>query len=82
MQTSDESSELACLHAIECAKDATQLKVDMDKYADLAERSPDYWQRPSDEELDELDVLGQGTPGRIFDSILTHPERGSQTKII
>lgn len=75
VQTSDESSELACLHAIECAKDAAQVQEDIDKYEDLAERDPDYWQKPTQKEIDELDVLGQGVPGRIFDSTLTHPEK-------
>jgi len=78
MESSEDTAELACLHAIECAKDATLVEADVEKYEDMKERDPDYWQPPKEGEADELDVLGQGVPGRIFDSALTHPEKAME----
>lgn len=75
LESSEDTAELASLHAIECAKDAAQVQADVDKYEDMQDRDPDYWQPPKAGESDELDVLGQGVPGRIFDSALTHPEK-------
>jgi len=75
LETSEDTAELASLHAIECAKDDVQVQADVDKYEDLQDRDPDYWQPPKDGQVDDLDVLGQGVPGRIFDSTLTHPEK-------
>lgn len=66
-----EISELANLHAIENAKDYKQILEeqelkDIDDYLDeSAPRIPD--REPGD-------VLGQGSPGRIFRSTLSHPE--------
>lgn len=75
LESSEDTAGLASLHAIECAKDAAQVQADVDKYEDMQDRDPDYWQPPKDGVSDELDVLGQGIPGRIFDSALTHPEK-------
>ena len=70
-------AELAALHAGECAKDYAQLKADEEALEDKEQRDPDYWQ-PTDE--DPNDVLGQGAPGRIFNSTLSHPEEGLKMK--
>jgi hypothetical protein len=65
-----ETSELANMHAIENAKPYQQVLeeaelADIDKYLDeSAPRKPDF---------DTGDVLGQGQPGRIFRSTLSHP---------
>lgn len=65
-----ETSELANLHAAENAKDYKQLMeeaelADIEEYLDeSAPRKPDF---------DNSDVLGQGHPGRIFRSTLSHP---------
>jgi carbonic anhydrase/acetyltransferase-like protein (isoleucine patch superfamily) len=70
-------AELAALHAGECAKDFEQLKADEEAYKDKVERNPEYWQ-PTD--YDPNDVLGQGAPGRIFNTTLSHPEEGLKMK--
>lgn len=74
-EASEDTAELAALHAIECAKTEADVQADIDKYEDMQDRDPDYWQPLKDGETDDLDVLGQGVPGRIFDSTLTHPEK-------
>lgn len=83
LQTSSANStdtlELARLHAIECNKDLAQLTKDQEVYEDKMYRDPDYWQ-PSDEQREKGDVLGQGSPGLIFDSVLTNPEEGLKLK--
>lgn len=83
LQTSSANStdtlELARLHAIECNKDLAQLTKDQEIYEDKMYRDPDYWQ-PSDEQREKGDVLGQGSPGLIFDSVLTNPEEGLKLK--
>mmetsp|Transcript_33610 Transcript_33610/g.41164 ORF Transcript_33610/g.41164 Transcript_33610/m.41164 type:complete len:287 (+) Transcript_33610:92-952(+) len=70
-----ETSELAVKHAVECAKDYKQLAIDEELYEDERIRDLDYFPRPKEGEADPEDILGQGAPGRIFDSTLTHPER-------
>lgn len=72
MESSEDTANLASMHAVECAKDAAQVVADLDAYDDKLDRDPDYAQP---DETNVTDVLGQGTPGRIFDSVLTHPER-------
>ena len=83
LQTSSANStdtlELARLHAMECNKDLAQLTKDQEVYEDKMYRDPDYWQ-PSDEQREKGDVLGQGSPGLIFDSVLTNPEEGLKLK--
>lgn len=70
-----DTSLLAAEHALECGKDYKQLAVDDELYDDEQERDLDYYQRPKGDEEDYENILGQGSPGRIFDSTLTHPER-------
>ena len=77
-ETSEDTAELAALHAIECAKTEAEVQADIDKYEDLQDRDPDYWQPLKDGDVDDLDVLGQGVPGRIFDSTLTRPEKAKK----
>lgn len=76
--SAEDMSELAALHAEECAKDYYQIANDEEEYQDREERSEDYWQR--DDTMADDDVLGQGAPGRIFDSTLSHPEEGLKMK--
>lgn len=66
--------ELARMHALECDKDLEQLTKDKEAYEDATERDPEYWQPTGEKAAD--DVLGQGSPGLIFDSVLTNPEEG------
>ncbi|KAL3760551.1 hypothetical protein ACHAWU_009512 [Discostella pseudostelligera] len=79
METSLETLELARLHAFETSKDLAQLTKDEEAYEDAMYRDPDYYQ-PSEEASRKGDVLGQGTPGLIFDSVLTNPEEGLKLK--
>lgn len=74
---STEMSSLALLHAGENEKDYKTLAKDEEDYEDKMYRADDYWQ-PTDE--DPNDVLGQGAPGRIFDSTLSEPEEGLKKK--
>jgi len=76
--SSEDVAELAALHAAECAKDYQQVAKDEEDYDDEMERSEDYWQR--DSPLAGDDVLGQGAPGRIFDTTLSNPEEGLKLK--
>jgi carbonic anhydrase/acetyltransferase-like protein (isoleucine patch superfamily) len=75
METCLETLELARLHAFENSKDLAQLTKDEEAYEDAMYRDPDYFQ-PSDEASRKGDVLGQGSPGLIFDNVLTNPEEG------
>jgi gamma-carbonic anhydrase len=68
--------ELARMHAYECDKDLEQLTKDEEAYEDATTRDPEYFQPSPDGQKDEGDVLGQGSPGLIFDSVLTNPEEG------
>lgn len=69
------TSELANEHAIENAKDYKQILeeeelADIDAFLDeSAPRKPD---------IDRGDVQGQGYPGRIFRSTLSHPEEAQK----
>lgn len=65
---------LARMHAHECDKDLEQLTKDDEAYIDATTRDPEYWQPSNKKPLD--DVLGQGSPGLIFDNVLTNPEEG------
>lgn len=67
--------ELALLHAVECNKDYKTVMEDDEKWRDGQERNPDYWQ-PQEGAVMDGDVQGMGTPGRIFDTTLSHPEEG------
>lgn len=70
-------SALALLHAGETEKDYVTIAKDEEEYEDKLYRSEDYWQ-PTEE--DPADVLGQGAPGRIFDTTLSEPEEGLKKK--
>jgi carbonic anhydrase/acetyltransferase-like protein (isoleucine patch superfamily) len=80
MQTSTETVmdtlELARMHAFECDKDLEQLLKDEEYYENITTRDPDYYPYQPDGVKEEGDVLGQGSPGLIFDSVLTNPEEG------
>lgn len=75
--TSEDTAQLAALHAIECAKDADELMKDEEAYEDLRTRDEEYFQ-PNAYGDDDVNVLGQGAPGRIFDTTLSHPERAHE----
>lgn len=75
--TATDKVEMATLHAAECNKDYKQIAEDEDEYQDAQIRDVDYWQQVPP---DDGDVLGQGMPGRIFNSTLTHPEEGLKMK--
>lgn len=77
-QLAQDMAELAALHAEECGKDYVQLAKDEEDYSDRMERSEDYFAR--DRKFSDEDVLGQGAPGRIFDTILSNPEEGLKAK--
>lgn len=68
--------ELARMHAVECSKDYEQLAKDAEDYEDATTRDPEYWPKPDPNAKPEDDVLGMGSPGLIFDSVLTNPEEG------
>lgn len=69
-----DQAELAAMHAFENSKDYQQLAADEEELRDSQERHEEYIQ-PKDWK-DNDDVLGQGQPGFIFNSTLTHPEEG------
>lgn len=77
-ESAKDMAELAALHAEECGKDFVQLAKDEEDYEDRMERSDDYYAR--DREFMEDDVLGQGAPGRIFDTVLSNAEEGIKAK--
>mmetsp|Transcript_124989 Transcript_124989/g.186677 ORF Transcript_124989/g.186677 Transcript_124989/m.186677 type:complete len:287 (+) Transcript_124989:94-954(+) len=66
--------EMAYLHAVENSKDYKQLIEEAEDRADREIRAKGAWFDPNIPDPD--DVLGQGAPGRIFNSTLTHPEEG------
>jgi len=68
--------ELALLHAVECGKDYKTVMEDEEKWKDGQERNPDYWQPMEEGAGMDGDVLGMGTPGRIFDTTLSNPVEG------
>ena len=80
MQVSSEilldTLELARMHAFECDKDLAQLLKDDEYIEDATTRDPEYYPYQPEEQPEEGDVLGQGSPGLIFDSVLTNPEEG------
>lgn len=73
-ENSVDTLELARMHAAECDKDLEQILKDDEAYEDGTTRDPEYWQ-PSDAKPED-DVLGLGSPGLIFDNVLTNPEEG------
>jgi carbonic anhydrase/acetyltransferase-like protein (isoleucine patch superfamily) len=71
LTTATQTNALATMHAFESSKDYKQIleeeeALDIEEFLDEgAPRAP---------VKDPADVLGQGHPGRIFRSTLTHPE--------
>jgi len=65
--------ELAYLHSVENSKDYKQLIEEEEDRLDRKLRKK-AWFDPNIPDPD--DVLGQGVPGRIFNSTLTNPEEG------
>lgn len=72
-ESAHDTLELAYLHAVENSKDYKQL---IDEEEDRLDRKlrKNAWFDPNIPDPD--DVLGQGVPGRIFNSTLTNPEEG------
>lgn len=71
LTTATDTNALANLHAFECSKDYKQSleeeeALDIEEYLDES--------HPRAPPRDPSDVLGQGHPGRIFRSTLSHPE--------
>jgi carbonic anhydrase/acetyltransferase-like protein (isoleucine patch superfamily) len=68
--------ELAYLHSVENSKDYKQLIAEEEDRLDreIRGKGQGAWFDPNIPDPD--DVLGQGSPGRIFNSTLTHPEEG------
>jgi len=72
--TASEQSKLAQMHAFENSKGYEQIAAENDDYEDEQLRDVDFFQPK--EWKDRDDILGQGHPGYIFNSTLTHPEEG------
>lgn len=73
-EESEETIELAYMHADECAKDLEQIHQDELAYDDKLERDPDYiWQPLKEGEHERANVQGMGIPGLIFDDSLSNP---------
>ena len=73
-EAAHETLELAYLHAVENSKDYKQLIAEDEDRLDRKIRGKEAWFDPNIP--DDEDVLGQGAPGRIFNSTLTNPEEG------
>lgn len=73
-ESAHDTLELAYLHAVENDKDYQQLQEEAADQLDRKLRGDQAWFDPNQPDPD--DVLGQGAPGRIFNSTLTHPEEG------
>ena len=74
VEAAADTAELAAMHASECAKDYHQIALENDLIEDAEERDPEYLQPTLYE--DKTNVRGQGTPGPIFNTSLSHPEEG------
>jgi len=72
-ESAHDTLELAYLHAVENSKDYKQLIEEEEDRLDRKLRK-NAWFDPNIPDPD--DVLGQGVPGRIFNSTLTNPEEG------
>jgi carbonic anhydrase/acetyltransferase-like protein (isoleucine patch superfamily) len=70
-----ETVKLAQKHAVENAKDYTQI-LEEEELADIEEHLSES--APREPTYDHEDVLGQGAPGLIFRSTLSHPEESPQ----
>ena len=69
-------SLLAGVHSLECSKDQSQIDEDALVRHDRKIRDPDHFQPDyvGGGFVDKDDVLGQGAPGRIWNSTLSHPK--------
>lgn len=76
-ESAHDTLELAYLHSVENSKDYKQLVEEEEDRLDRKLRK-NAWFDPNIP--DPNDVLGQGIPGRIFNSTLTNPEEGLKTK--
>lgn len=76
-ESAHDTLELAYLHSVENSKDYKQLVEEEEDRLDRKLRK-NAWFDPNIP--DPNDVLGQGVPGRIFNSTLTNPEEGLKTK--
>ena len=72
-EAAHDTLELAYLHSVENSKDYKQLVEEEEDRLDRKLRKK-AWFDPNIPDPDE--VLGQGVPGRIFNSTLTNPEEG------
>mmetsp|Transcript_15817 Transcript_15817/g.32700 ORF Transcript_15817/g.32700 Transcript_15817/m.32700 type:complete len:285 (+) Transcript_15817:113-967(+) len=72
-ESAHDTLELAYLHSVENSKDYKQLIEEDEDRLDRKLRKK-AWFDPNIPDPDE--VLGQGVPGRIFNSTLTNPEEG------
>jgi carbonic anhydrase/acetyltransferase-like protein (isoleucine patch superfamily) len=78
-ESAHDTLELAYLHSVENSKDYKQLIAEDEDRLDREIRGTDAWFDPNIPDPD--DVLGQGSPGRIFNSTLTHPEEGLKMRV-
>ena len=78
-ESAHDTLELAYLHSVENSKDYKQLIAEEEDRLDKQLRGKDAWLDPNIPDPD--DVLGQGVPGRIFNSTLTHPEEGLKMRV-
>lgn len=76
-ESAHDTLELAYLHAVENSKDYKQIIEEEEDRLDRKLRK-NAWFDPNIPDPD--DVLGQGVPGRIFNSTLTNPEEGLKMK--
>merc|ERR1711865_359404 len=72
-ESAHDTLELAYLHSVENSKDYKQLIAEEEDRLERKLRKK-AWFDPNIPDPD--DVLGQGVPGRIFNSTLTNPEEG------
>lgn len=77
VESAHDTLELAYLHSVETSKDYKQLLEEDEDRLDRKLRK-NAWFDPNIP--DPNDVLGQGVPGRIFNSTLTNPEEGLKMK--
>mmetsp|Transcript_17336 Transcript_17336/g.48041 ORF Transcript_17336/g.48041 Transcript_17336/m.48041 type:complete len:286 (-) Transcript_17336:238-1095(-) len=79
-ESAHDTLELAYLHSVENSKDYKQLVTEAEDQLDKELREEgEAWFDPNSP--DPEDVLGQGAPGRIFNSTLTNPEEGLKMRM-
>lgn len=78
-QRARDTLQLAAMHLIETSKDYKTVKEEEEWIAFLeGTEEDDPHRQPPPPDLDN--IQGRGTPGRIFNSTLTHPEEGLKQK--